>query len=87
MNSLSSKEACEIAATRLGLSDTSAFSSTLSYIPYGCIYQSNAWLMWNVPLKLNDVSVACGSKIGSNEYDCLCQTSGRTSIFDDRLAQ
>ena len=79
MNSVTSKEACEIAATKLGLSYTSAVTRLRnSGRPHGCIYASNNWLAWNGPW--NDASVPCGTKQGAYEYDCLCKTSGRTSI-------
>jgi hypothetical protein len=79
MNYVTSKEECEIAATKLGLSDTSAYSTTAystSGRPYGCIYGSDNWLVWNE--KRNDVPVPCGTKHDSSEYDCLCKTSDRT---------
>ena len=79
MNIVTSKEACEIAATNLGLSDTSAYSTTTSIRPHGCIYASNDWLAWNGPW--NDASVPCGTKHGYIEYDCLCKASGIASIF------
>ena len=82
MNSVTSKEACEIAATKLGLSYTSyTFYGASRNRPHGCIYASNDWLAWNdYPLHWNDASVPCGTKQGSNEIDCLC-TSGRASII------
>ena len=79
---MTSKEACEIAATTLGLSGTSAYNIANEYannFPYGCIYASNNNLFWNH--KWNDVPVPCGTKYGSQAYDCLCKISGRISIF------
>ena len=81
MNPVTSKDACEITATKLGLSDTSAYSTTTSGRTHGCIYASNNWLGWNDPLQWNDASVPCGTKQGSSGYDCLCTTSGIASIF------
>ena len=84
MNHVTSKDACEIAATELGLSDTSAYSTTTSGRPHGCIYTSltSTRLAWNDPLQWNDTSVPCGTKLGYDEYDCLCKTSGSASIFN-----
>ena len=79
MSYVASKEACDIAATKLGLSDTNAYSTTSSGRPYGCIYASSNWLVWNN--KWNNVPVPCGTKYGSQAYDCLCKISGRISIF------
>lgn len=81
MNHVRSKYECEIAATKLGLHKTSAYSTTISGRPHGCIYEYiDNWLIWNNPLQWTDVSVPCGTKQGAYEYDCLCKTSGRTSI-------
>ena len=80
MNHVTSKDACEIAATELGLSDTSAVTNYIvSGRPKGCIYASNDWLAWNGPW--NDASVPCGTEHGGFEYDCLCKASGIESIF------
>ena len=91
MNSVTSKEACEIAATKLGLSYTSAVSESVATRgrPHGCIYASDYWLPWvenmggsllhwnDHPLHwMNHYDHPCGTE----EFDCLC-TSGRASIF------
>merc|ERR1711990_436170 len=66
MNSVRSEEACWIAATKLGLSDTSATSFHLMSLPRGCIYSSNNKLWWNDPTayggQWSDASVPCGTK-------------------------
>ena len=81
MNSVTSKKACEMVATELGLWDTSAVSAyNGDDRPQGCIYASNHWLAWIDPPQGRDASVPCGTKHGSYEHDCLC-TSGRASII------
>jgi len=90
MKTVRSEEACEIAATKLGLSDTSAVSFHLKSLPRGCIYSSKNRLWWNDPTSYggqwSDASVPCGTKYRKYEYDCLC-TSGRASYIDVRSSE
>ena len=77
MNMVRTSEECELAATDLGLSDTTAHSSQTPDRPYGCIYASNDWLNWYEPAGSPYTSVPCGSMQDSNRYDCLCSKKGK----------
>ena len=77
MKLVSSKEECELAATSLGLSDATAYSSDTLGRTHGCIYASNDWLNWHDPLSSPHTSVPCGSKQGGYDYDCLCKKHGK----------
>ena len=80
MNMVDSKEECEDAATNLGLSDTTAYSTGAGGRPHGCIYSSSNWLNWNDPLFSLHESAPCGSTQASDEWDCLCKMQGK-AIF------
>ena len=77
MSLVKTMEECELAATMLGLSDTSA-SSVQSDRPRGCIYASNDGLDWYEPTDSSYSSVSCGSKQGFRYYDCLCRKPGES---------
>ena len=72
------KRECDFAATKLGLSDTTASSYNDQYVrrPHGCIYASNDWLQWNDLMESPNASVPCGTRDGIVEYDCLCIRPG-----------
>ena len=77
MSLVSSEEECELAATKLGLSDTTALSTESVRRPHGCSYEYYAnYLNWRDPLSSPQASAPCGSKDGPNDYDCLCNTQG-----------
>ena len=77
MSLVSSEEECELAATKLGLSDTTALSTESVRRPHGCTYEYYAnYLNWRDPLSSPQASAPCGSKDGRNDYDCLCSTHG-----------
>ena len=78
------KEECEVAATMLGLSDTTASSALLNGRPHGCIYASNGWLNWYEPIGSPYPSAPCGSIFNESSYvdlvhyDCLCSKPGES---------
>ena len=77
MSLVSSEEECELAATKLGLSDTTALSTESVRRPHGCTYEYYAnYLNWRDPLSSPQASAPCGSKDGPYDYDCLCNTQG-----------
>ena len=84
MSLVRTKEECELAATMLGLSDTTASSAQLNGRPHGCIYASNGWLNWYEPIGSPYPSVSCGSSFSDGsyvdlvKYDCLCSKPGET---------
>ena len=80
MSLVKTKEECELAATMLGLSDTSA-SPVQSDRPRGCIYASNDGLDWYEPIGSSYSSHSCGSKQGFRYYDCLCRKPGESQSF------
>ena len=79
MISVSSKEECELAATSLGLSDTTAVDSYAPPPgpPHGCIYTSHNWLQWYDPLSTTHTLARCGYYDGLFDYDCLCRKNGK----------
>ena len=79
MKPVSSKEECELAATSLGFSNATVYSSDPSSRPHGCIYASIDWLGWqSMPS-----SVPCGAKSSNSisayryYYDCFCKKEGK----------
>ena len=60
---------CEVAASQLGLPDTSVSGYGTSSRPVGCIYASNDWLSFSDYASTQD----CGSNDGLYRYDCICK--------------
>ena len=87
MELVSSKEECELAATSLGLSNTTAYSSDILGRPHGCIYASIDWLGWHDTLSSPHISVPCGSNSSMAnsshlyDYDCLCKKEGEANGY------
>ena len=78
MTQVQDKTECELAATSLGLQDTTAFETQIGGIPYGCIYSSNDWLGLYSPD--GSPSLDCGTiHIRNNTlytYVCICRLHG-----------
>ena len=80
MGPVRTKEECELAATNLGLSDRTAFTSLTPGRPHGCSYADNDWLNWyeDDPKADPYVSVSCGWFDSGHRYDCLCAIKGKS---------
>ena len=77
MHTIRSKYECEIAASYLGLNDTSAYEYRTLNRPNGCIYASHGiptkLLKWNT----KEPKTKCGSKDGRFVYSCICAVTGK----------
>ena len=77
MTNVQDKSECELAATSLGLEDTSAYEFQQSSMPQGCLYRLiYPWLVWHSTNGSNP-SVGCGSTFGADTYACICRSAGR----------
>ena len=72
MQMVTNKLQCQAAAAFLSLHDVTAYDGSVAGRPCGCIDASNDWLQWNSPTLGCSVSTTCGSRSGSNDYDCIC---------------
>ena len=78
MSVITSKEECELAASKLALSEITGQSIVLPGRPHGCIYGADDWLVWHDPL---NSAYYPSPPCGSSDYDCLCKTQGNAAPF------